>query len=1122
MHSTLRKSPLALAIAAGLAATGSAHAQVMWNDLAGGIWSDASNWMPMTVPSANTETAVFPAGTYTVTHDINTDLDGIEIDGSGVQVRVNPARTLGINAGGIQNEGNIFVNSTASSSNSNLNFFANGSITGSGSITLNGFGADAGMNTAPGVTITHGAGHTITGRGLINASLINQGTIEANAGATQLQLFGEDKVNQSLIVARNGGTGIQIASSLNLDNTGGELRADGAPFTFVTGSGGTVTGGLFNATPGSIMNKQSGSWTLDGVTLQGQLNLDLSTTTNLAAGGIQNNGLILVNSSASSSDARIVFLDDGAFGGTGTVRLNGSAADANIGSMDDAVVTNGPDHTIIGRGDFTAPLVNEGVVEADGVTQLRVTSPTVRNVGVMRATGSTGLDLINTDVDQTALPLRGGLGSDGVIRAIDSTVRFPTGTNTSITGGDLIATGTGRFRRDSSGTTTLIDVSLDGPLDTFIGSTLALEGSFTSQQTVTINQSASSSDCVLDILNSLVISGPGQIVLNGSAADSRLDSQPGATLTLASDHTIRGRGQINASLVNNGTITADGVTPLILRDQDKINNATMRAEGTGGLEISGITLDQTGGGEIVSDGANTLFGTGTNSMVLGGTLTSANGGLFARRSSGTTTLDSVTLNGDMNVDLASTLEIAGSGLTHNGLIRVNPLASSADVVLDFIESGTLSGTGEMAFNGSGLDARMESAPGAVATIGPDYTVSGRGTLNAELINDGLVLVNSQGFILTLADRDKTNRSVMEAVADGKGVTVAILSLAGSDITQTSSGVMRADGPGARVSIANVIGGTSVVGGTIEGINGGIFDIVSSADAALSGVTLDTDTNANLAVDLFLDGNVTNNGLINVNPSSSSADTFVTARTDVVVGGTGRINLQGNALDSRLGADEGFSLTLGENQDLSGRGTVFGDFITLGNTEIGLVPDTTQRTLAAADSFSQGDTSSIAFDLYSSVVHDRLNVSEMISVDGQLDATLRNGYVPATPTRHAIITAGSVDGRFDTLTINGGDISPLVWRVGYRLSGIDLWATCSGDMTTDGSNPGDDAFGAPDGVVTVSDLSYFVELWLANDVDVADVTTNNTNPGDPGFGVPDGLIGIADLTFFVERWVEGCP
>ncbi|MEM1330369.1 MAG: cytochrome c peroxidase [Planctomycetota bacterium] len=82
--------------------------------------------------------------------------------------------------------------------------------------------------------------------------------------------------------------------------------------------------------------------------------------------------------------------------------------------------------------------------------------------------------------------------------------------------------------------------------------------------------------------------------------------------------------------------------------------------------------------------------------------------------------------------------------------------------------------------------------------------------------------------------------------------------------------------------------------------------------------------------------------------------------------------------------------------------------------------------------------------------------------------------------------------------------------------------CVADVTTDGTNPGDADYGFSDGGVTIADLSYFVEQWVAQTPSVADVTTDGSNPGDAGYGVADGAVTVADLSYFVEQWIAGCP
>ncbi|MEM1331388.1 MAG: GC-type dockerin domain-anchored protein [Planctomycetota bacterium] len=102
--------------------------------------------------------------------------------------------------------------------------------------------------------------------------------------------------------------------------------------------------------------------------------------------------------------------------------------------------------------------------------------------------------------------------------------------------------------------------------------------------------------------------------------------------------------------------------------------------------------------------------------------------------------------------------------------------------------------------------------------------------------------------------------------------------------------------------------------------------------------------------------------------------------------------------------------------------------------------------------------------------------------------------------------------------DGAAVTPADINAIAALAGLD----CPADITTDGANPGDAGYLVPDGSVTVSDLTAFVEQWLANDLAVADITTDGANPGDAGFLVPDGAVTVNDLTVYVELWLAGCP
>lgn len=79
-----------------------------------------------------------------------------------------------------------------------------------------------------------------------------------------------------------------------------------------------------------------------------------------------------------------------------------------------------------------------------------------------------------------------------------------------------------------------------------------------------------------------------------------------------------------------------------------------------------------------------------------------------------------------------------------------------------------------------------------------------------------------------------------------------------------------------------------------------------------------------------------------------------------------------------------------------------------------------------------------------------------------------------------------------------------------------------DLTTQGADVGDPDFGVPDGIISGSDISYFVNFWFVGDLGIADLTTQNAPLGDPNFGVPDGLVTAIDLLYYVNLWILDCP
>ncbi len=99
-----------------------------------------------------------------------------------------------------------------------------------------------------------------------------------------------------------------------------------------------------------------------------------------------------------------------------------------------------------------------------------------------------------------------------------------------------------------------------------------------------------------------------------------------------------------------------------------------------------------------------------------------------------------------------------------------------------------------------------------------------------------------------------------------------------------------------------------------------------------------------------------------------------------------------------------------------------------------------------------------------------------------------------------------NGTFSDPTSAGGDPSSL--DEGYNALLYFGYIPCTADVT------GPALDGIPDEIVNVSDLNYYLNIWLNNDP-AADITGASLD------GLPDGVVNVSDLNFFVAAWLRGC-
>ncbi len=300
--------------------------------------------------------------------NVSVTIDSLAISG-GDTVDIPNGRQLSIVSGGLVNNGLIqLLSDPPSSASTRLSFDGvDQSITGSGEIVMNTDSNNSVRTNTPGLTITHGPGHTIRGGGAILndiGSMINQGSILADDPRQLVINPGDDPgdalTNQGTVLA-TGAQGMRITDGMVI-NTGASLTAgDGSHIELFFGV--TVVGGTLETIGSGVIELQGAA--IDGVTNNGTVEQD-DTTTITMRNGLTNNSLytILPNPGA-SAQSRLVADGTQTIGGTGTFDLGNDSNNGIVAIDDSTVITIGADQTLIARGfllDGNGGFVNNGTV----------------------------------------------------------------------------------------------------------------------------------------------------------------------------------------------------------------------------------------------------------------------------------------------------------------------------------------------------------------------------------------------------------------------------------------------------------------------------------------------------------------------------------------------------------------------------------------------------------------------------------------------------------------------------------------------------------------------------------------------------------------------------------------
>ena len=379
--------------------------------------------------------------------------------------------------------------------------------------------------------------------------------------------------------------------------------------------------------------------------------------------------------------------------------------------------------------------------------------------------------------------------------------------------------------------------------------------------------------------------------------DGMLIESPTATLDLQGRR-LRVSG---SGLTNYGTVltSAAGTAEI---SGNVVNNGTIRADAVRTLLFDGGTVDNTGG---------TINATGTiglkTARVQGGLLTGT--GRFAVQIATASVLADVTIDSNTTVRSVSFADLEGFGTwTNNGTVELMATAS-ADPHLTATAPLTLAGTGRLTLSSAANAAVLRTDSGVAITNQDGHTIEGNGEVRAALTNNGMVKANkldtgNSHDWLWLMTRDKTNNGTLKAEA---GCALYI-----DSIIVTNNGTIDATG-------TVKLKGCTIVGGTLTG--SGRFVTQDWIVPSLRDVTIDGPATVRITPsgDCYGSGTWTNNGLIRVD--GTGGDSFLRAKSNLVLAGSGRLRLEAADGAASLTAEPGVSVTNQPGHTIEGYGRI---------------------------------------------------------------------------------------------------------------------------------------------------------------------------------------------------------
>ena len=807
--------------------------------------------------------------------------------------------------GTITNSGSLQVNSAGNATYLEM----------SGNVTLTGTGTVSMDNQAPNVIRGASTGkevltnqQTIQGAGNIGddfMTLVNRGTIDANAGAGQNVLYVQTSAgttNTGMLEATSGSTLSLYGNTFT--NTGGTITAVGPGALVILQNGVTIAGGTLTDSGGGVIESvNADSATLDGsahtITNSGTFSVHDNSTVTLL-GTINNTGSIQLNSAGNDTYLRIGnTVYNTSLTGGGTVVMGNHAPNIIVGAAASNVLTN-VNNTISGAGnigDGSMALNNQSVIDANAGAGQNVlyinTSNGTTNTGTLEATAGSTLSLYGDSYTNTG----------GTIQALNnsgsgSVVLLQHGV--TINGGTLTTTGNGVIETVNADSATLNAVTNTGSVIVHDNSTLFLQGTITNNGTLQLNSAGNATN--LEMSGNVTLAGTGTVSLDNQAPNLIRGASTGKEV-LTNQQTIQGAGDIGGNfmaLVNRGTIDANagaGQNVLVIyTNNGTTNTGTLEATNGSTLSLLGNAFANTGG-TIKAVGPSAAVNLQGDVTIAGGTLTDSGGGVIETVNADSATLSGVTNTGAISVHDNSSLLLQGT-ITNSGTLQLN--SAGNDTFLRMNGNVSLTGKGTVVMDNQAPNIIVGAAAGNVLT-NVNNTISGAGN-----IGDGSMALNNQGVIDANAGAGQnvlyintsngtTNTGTLEATAG------STLSLYGDTYTNARGTIQALNNSGAG-SVVLLQHGVTIDGGTLTTTGNGVIETVNADSATLNGVTNTGTVIAHDNSTLTLAGTVTNNGALQINSAGNATDLDISGSVTLTGNGTVLMdNLPTNLIRGASGA-----------------------------------------------------------------------------------------------------------------------------------------------------------------------------------------------------------------------------